>query len=149
MPVGDLPSRPYHFEDINFRDWRLLGMENLVIGNVAGSGSGSYEIEFRLVDVYKGSQLAGYKIPSTSDNLRFTAHQISDIIYEQLTGQRGAFATRIAYITVAHKSDGTKNYSLQIADADGYNAHTLLNSAEPLLSPSWSAGWTIPGLCFF
>jgi TolB protein len=138
MEEQDLPQRPTTFNEINFQDWRLLGMENLVIGQLNLTSNGEYEVEFRLLDVYKGKQIAGFRIPASEQQLRQTAHEISDIIYEKLIGIRGAFATRIVYITVIKNRDGTKKYSLQIADADGYNPQILLESGEPLLSPSWS-----------
>jgi len=116
----------------------LLGMENLVIGQLRETSTGDYEVEFRLIDVYKEKQIAGFKLPSTKAQLRTTAHEISDIIYEKLIGVRGAFATRIAYITVNKQRDGKKVYTLQIADADGHSPQILLESPEPLLSPSWS-----------
>ncbi len=138
VDYADLPQHPSKFQDINFKDWRLLGMENLVIGRLIETSTEDYEVEFRLIDVYKEKQIAGFKLPSTKSQLRTTAHELSDIIYEKLIGVRGAFATRIAYITVNEKGDGKKNYSLQIADADGYNPQVLLESPQPLLSPSWS-----------
>jgi len=137
MQARDLPQRPNQFQQINFSDWRLLGMENLVIGNLKPTADGNYEIEFRLIDVYKEEQIAGYRIPASAKQLRRTAHRISDIIFEKLTGMRGAFDTRIAYITVTKQESG-KVYSLQIADADGFNPQILLTSDEPLLSPAWS-----------
>ena len=138
MEEKDLPQRPVTFNDVNFKDWRLLGMENLVIGQLIQTANGGYEVEFRLLDVYKGKQIAGFRIPATAQQLRQTAHEISDIIYEKLIGIRGAFATRIVYITVVKNRDGSKKYTLQIADADGYNPQILLESSEPLLSPAWS-----------
>ena len=138
MDEQDLPQRPVNFQDINFKDWQLLGMENLVIGQLNLDNNGNYTVDFRLIDVYKGKQIAGFRLPSTSNQLRRTAHEISDIIYEKLIGVKGAFATRVAYITVHKKSDGTKKYTLQIADADGYNPQILLETPEPLLSPAWS-----------
>ena len=138
MDFEDLPQQPSDFHDVNFKDWRLLGMENLVIGKLVQTSAGEYEVEFRLIDVYKEKQIAGFKLPSTEAQLRTTAHEISDIIYEKLIGVRGAFATRIAYITVNKKRDGKKSYTLQIADADGHSPQVLLESPEPLLSPSWS-----------
>ena len=138
MDFKDLPQQPSEFQNINFKDWRLLGMENLVIGQLTETSTGDYEVEFRLIDVYKEKQIAGFKLPSTKAQLRTTAHEISDIIYEKLIGVRGAFATRIAYITVNKQHDGKKVYTLQIADADGHNPQVLLESPEPLLSPSWS-----------
>ncbi len=138
MSLKDMPSRPHEFSEINFKDWRLLGMENLVVGRVASLPDGSYEVQFRLVDVFKGKQLAGYKIPVDARDLRLAAHRISDLVYEKLTGERGAFSSRIAYITVDRDSAGKRSYSLQVADADGHNAATLSTSPQPLMSPSWS-----------
>jgi TolB protein len=138
MEHQDMPQQPHDYNAVTFKDWRLLGMENLVVGNVGLNKDGSYDVEFRLIDVYKEKQIAGFRIPSTKLQLRRTAHEISDIIYEKLIGVRGAFATRIAYITVVKKPDGGKKYSLQIADADGFGPQILLESKEPLLSPSWS-----------
>ncbi len=138
MDFEDLPQHPSEFQNVNFKDWRLLGMENLVIGQLIQTSTGDYEVEFRLIDVYKEKQIAGFRLPSTKAQLRTTAHEISDIIYEKLIGVRGAFATRIAYITVNKQRDGKKTYTLQIADADGHSPQILLESPEPLLSPSWS-----------
>ncbi len=138
MDFKDLPQYPTEFQNINFKDWRLLGMENLVIGKLIETNTGDYKIEFRLVDVYKEKQIAGFRLPSTKNQLRTAAHEISDIIYEKIIGVRGAFATRIAYIAINKKRDGKKAYVLQIADADGHNPQVLLESPEPLLSPSWS-----------
>jgi len=138
MSEGDMPQKPTQIQRINFKDWRLLGMENLVLGNISQNDAGDYTIEFRLVDVYKGTQITGFRIPASHAQLRRTAHQISDIIYEKLTGIRGAFNTRIAYVTVKRLQDDRKLYSLQLADADGYNSQILLESPEPLMSPAWS-----------
>jgi TolB protein len=138
MAVSDMPQKPSAFADVNFHDWRLLGMENVVIGSIKTKEDGSYEIQFRLLDVYKGSQIAGFRIPAAKNSLRRTAHRISDVIFEKLTGIRGAFDTRIAYVTEKKQADGSKLHSLQIADADGFNPKVLLDSTEPLLSPAWS-----------
>ena len=137
MDEKDLPQRPADFDAINFGDWRKLGMENLLIGNLSLTNSGDYEISFRLIDIYRGKQIAGFRIPAKPDLLRRVAHQISDIIFEKLTGIPGAFDTRVAYITVK-KTKNNRIHTLQIADADGYNAQILLESPEPLLSPAWS-----------
>ncbi len=97
-----------------------------------------FEVRFQLYDVFRGSQLTGYSIRTTAKRLRFTAHQISDIIYETLLGEPGAFATRIAYVTEIKQRDGSRRYSLQVADADGYNPRPILSSRQPLMSPVWS-----------
>jgi len=137
MDEQDLPQRPSDYDAINFSDWRKLGMENVLIGKLNLTDSGDYDVSFRLVDIYRGKQIAGFRIPAKPDLLRRVAHQISDILFEKLTGIPGAFDTRVAYITVKKNKDHTV-HSLQVADADGYNAQILLESPEPLLSPSWS-----------
>ncbi|MCZ6804083.1 MAG: Tol-Pal system beta propeller repeat protein TolB [Proteobacteria bacterium] len=137
MDEQDLPQRPTEFDTINFSDWRKLGMENILIGNLSLMDSGDYDVSFRLIDIYRGEQIAGFRIPAKPNLLRRVAHQISDLVFEELTGIPGAFDTRIAYITVT-KNKENKIHALQIADADGYNTQILLESSEPLLSPSWS-----------
>ncbi len=138
MEEQDLPQKPLRFDQINFKDWRLLGMENIVIGDLKLTSDGNYDVEFRLIDIYRGEQIAGFRIPSTGRQLRRTAHRISDIVFEKLTGIRGAFDTRIAYITVKELKDREKQFTLQIADADGFNPQILLESPDPLISPAWS-----------
>jgi TolB protein len=138
MPAADLPSRPGSFADINFKDWRLLGMDNLVIGQVKQTGADQFAIEFRVIDVISAKQLAGFKIPTRGKNLRLTAHHVSDLIFEAILKVKGAFATRIAYVTVEKINKTHSRYRLQIADSDGHNARTILESSEPLLSPAWS-----------
>lgn len=137
MPTQDMPQRPIELQHINFNDWRLLGMENLVIGALTKTASDQYNIEFRLIDIYKNKQVVGFRLSSDTAGLRKTAHEISDIIYEKLLGVRGAFATQIAYIAVNNRN-GIKGYALHIADADGRNSRVLLESNRPLMSPSWS-----------
>jgi TolB protein len=137
VPVENLVSRPVEVGDVRFQDWRTLGVDNLVIGKVEPYGEGQYRVQFRLFDVFRGRQITGYSLPAPASGLRYVAHRISDIIYEALTGQRGAFATRIAYV-ISETFDGKKTYELQLADSDGHNPRTLLSSAQPLMSPSWS-----------
>jgi TolB protein len=137
LPVTDMLSRPHEGAQVNFRDWRLLNVENLVVGRVLASGD-SYIVQFQLFDIFRAAPLIGYSIRSTAAGLRRTAHQISDLIYETLMGEPGAFATRIAYVTELRSADGNRHYSLQVADADGHNPQPVLNSSQPLMSPSWS-----------
>jgi TolB protein len=138
MPAEDMPSQPATFAAINFKDWRVLGQENLVIGKIMADNNGGYVVEFRVVDVFKGKQLLGFRIPTTAANMRLTAHHVSDLVYEELLGRKGAFATRVAYVTVERAGRKQAVYRLQVADADGYDPHTILESTQPLLSPAWS-----------
>jgi TolB protein len=138
MPEQDLIARPHDGSAVRFADWRLLNMESLVVGRMRELGAGRYEVQFQLFDVFKGVQLAGYSIAFAADDVRRTAHRISDLIYEKLTGQRGAFSTRIAYVTALKAADNSKKYQLSIADADGFNEQVILDSKQPLMSPAWS-----------
>ena len=143
MPVADMPAMPATFSAVNFKSWRAVQMENLVIGKVLSSAADEFIVEFRLLDVLTGTQLLGFRIPSTAENLRLTAHHISDLIYAKLLNQKGAFATRIAYITVEkNRTRKQAVYRLQVSDADGYDPHTILESTQPLLSPAWSPDGT-------
>jgi len=137
LPQADMLSMPHESTQIRFKDWRILGTENLVVGRMRALESG-YEIRFQLFDVFQGAQLTAYSFRSSARRLRFTAHQISDIIYETLLGVPGAFATRIAYVTELKGKKNSRQYTLQVADADGFNARTVLRSRRPLMSPSWS-----------
>jgi len=130
-------SRPAEDRQVVFKDWRIVKAEALVIGNVKPAAQGRWQVEFRLYDIYKEKQLAGYSYVVAADRLRAVAHQISDIIYEKLTGDPGVFSTRIAYVTregVARRF----SFKLQIADSDGHNPVTVLKSKEPLMSPAWA-----------
>jgi TolB protein len=137
LPVGDLPSRPSTAAGVNFSDFRILGTPNLVIGKVNRLANGRFKVEFRLFDVFRGTQVTGYELDARPDELRRIAHQMSDIIYEALTGERGAFDTRIAYVT-EQRSGGTSRYALNVADSDGFNPQVVLESKAPIVSPAWS-----------
>ena len=138
MSEREMPQQPAEFAHVSFRDWQTLRMENIVIGNLKQIATGDFEVEFRLLDVYKETQLTGFRIRAARAQLRRVAHRISDIIFEKLTGVRGAFDTRIAYVTVRETPGGGQRFSLQIADADGFNPQTLLESEQALMSPAWS-----------
>lgn len=134
----DLISRPHEQTDINFADWRLLRSEGLLIGKVSSQDGENYQVQFQLFDVYKGEQLAGKRYNVPASGMRSLAHQIADIVYETLTGEKGIFSTRLAFVTQTNSSDGKKRYALQISDADGANPRTVLQSTQPIMSPNWS-----------
>lgn len=138
LPRADMPGTPHEGTDIDFRDWRRLGVEAIVVGRLRARPDGGYVVEFQLFDVFKGLQLAGYSIPTPAADLRRTAHQISDIVYERLTGEPGAFATYIAYVVEERTALGERRYTLAVADSDGHNPQVVLESAKPVLSPAWS-----------
>ncbi|MDJ0739319.1 MAG: Tol-Pal system beta propeller repeat protein TolB [Gammaproteobacteria bacterium] len=141
LPTNEMLARPSRGEDVDFRDWRALGVDNLVIGDVSPNGPGGYLVRFYLYDVFRGEQITGYSMPTTASDLRATAHHIADIIYETLTGEPGAFATRIAYVTSIRSGAGEQakeRVELRIADADGYAPQAIVSSDEPIMSPAWS-----------
>lgn len=138
LPANDMLARPHSDSEVEYRDWKVLGMENLVVGRIQPNGADGYLVRFQLFDVFKGAMLTGYSIPTTEGNLRTTAHRISDLIYETLTGEKGAFSTRIAYVESVPGSDGKNRVALRVADADGYNPQTILSSPDPIMSPAWS-----------
>lgn len=132
-----LPARPTEGNGINYSAWRAVGVENLIVGKVQQTPGGSLLVQFQLLDVLRGGQVTGYSIPTTPARLRRVAHQISDIVYEKLTGQRGAFDTHVAYVTVEQHAKA-RTFRLAVADADGFNEQVILTSKEPLMSPAWS-----------
>lgn len=136
FPRGDMLEKPSQPENVHFGNWRAVGVDDVVIGRVEPDGNG-YAVEFQLFDVYTGRQLLGYRIPAQVGALRSTAHRISNMVYQKLTGERGAFNTHIAYVELQHTGKGTR-YSLIVSDADGFNAQRVAVSNEPILSPSWS-----------
>jgi len=125
--------RPYAPVEIVYSDWTQRGASALVIGRTALMLNGMVEIEFRLMDVARKEQLAGFLTVVSKTQLRAAAHRIADIIYETLTGDVGVFSTRIAYVVKQGKK-----YALQVADADGFNAHSIMEYSEPIISPAWS-----------
>ncbi len=138
VPESDLVGRPSHGSQVNYTAWRALGIDNLIVGHIKPLVDGTYEVQFQLLDMFKAEQLVGYKIRSRRSNLRRTAHQISDLIYQALMGVKGAFDTNICYVTVTKNRRHEKIYRLAIADSDGYNEKIILETKSPLMSPSWS-----------
>ncbi len=138
LPLADMLTRPSTPDAVDFRDWRVVNVENLVIGEIVPNGPRGFLVKFRLFDVFRGGQITGFSFPTTQNDLRSTAHRIADLIYEELIGERGAFDTRIAYITSVRDRQGRERVHLKVADADGYNPQTVVASDEPLMSPAWS-----------
>lgn len=125
--VLDETSRP----DVGL--WRQKAADSLVTGSVTRLADGRFDVRFRLWDVVKGQDLGGQSYVVPQGDLRLAAHRIADFIYEKLTGEKGVFSTRIAYVT---RAGG--RHTLWVADADGENAQSALASPEPIISPAWS-----------
>ncbi|MEO7324633.1 MAG: Tol-Pal system beta propeller repeat protein TolB [Dokdonella sp.] len=137
LPKNDVVEFPTRQSEVKFATWRLLKQDYLVIGRMADGADGALRVEYELYDVAKQQKLTDGAISGQRSGLRDIAHQVADIIYEKILGVRGAFATRIAYIT-ASGSPPNYQYALMVADSDGYNPQVVVRSRESLLSPAWS-----------
>lgn len=137
-----LVALPQNIDAVNYKLWRVAGVDHIVIGQINMISPQLFEVEYRLLDVFKGQQIIGTKTRETDKTLRSAAHRISDQIYERITGQKGAFDTQVAYVTVERQIGAQPKYKLQVADTDGYNPQTVLTSAQPIMSPAWSPDGT-------
>ncbi len=139
LPRTDMLEKPSEPKQIDHRNWRAVNMDNVVIGSVRRDpGSDRVSVRFYLFDVLRGEQRLGFEMPvAEPSQLRYTAHQIADMIFEKLIGIPGIFNTKIAY--VASQGFGLdRKYALMISDWDGENPRTIATSREPLMSPQWS-----------
>jgi TolB protein len=137
LAKSEIVEMPSKGADINFATWRLLKQDYITVGRISDAGGGMLRVEYELWDVNKQQSLLAQAFTAPAGDLRGVAHQIADAIYEKITGVRGAFWTRIAYITAVGLGNNT-TYSLIVADSDGYNPQVVARSRESLLSPSWS-----------
>lgn len=117
----------------NWSEWRGKQADALAAGSVSRLADGRFDLRYKLWDVVKGADLGGEAHAVTAEDVRLAAHRIADTIYQKLTGERGVFATRMAYVT---RAGG--RYSLRITDADGEGGQVALASPEPIISPAWS-----------
>ncbi|WP_018864845.1 MULTISPECIES: Tol-Pal system beta propeller repeat protein TolB [Thioalkalivibrio] len=131
-----LPSAPSGPADFLAEPWADVGVEYLVVGNQRREGD-DLLVEFHVFDVLSEERLGGWRIPVPMDMLRRGAHRISDIVYEQITGDPGAFSARIAFVSVERNGDD-RRFALEVADSDGANPSTLFRSSKPIMSPNWS-----------
>ncbi len=122
----------------NYNQWRQLGVNGVLLGSVSPSLGGRYTVNVRLIDVYSKAELLNQKYTVSKDNLRALAHEISDSVYQKLTGTRGIFSTKLAYVLVSRKAGKKTRYSLEVSDADGFNPQPLLVSYMPIMSPAWT-----------
>ena len=119
--------------------WQQIGADTVLSGVVSPSNDGRVAVSYSLVDAAaQGRTLLSNKFVVQEQQLRALAHHISDQVYQKLTGERGIFSTKIAYIMVQRGFRGHTRFSLEVADMDGYHPQNLLNSSEPIMSPSWS-----------
>ena len=139
LPAGKMLSLPEKFDQVHFRDWRMLGQNYVLIGQLKYSEyAKKYEISYELIDVLSQQRVLGEVLSAGPKGLRKLAHKISDAVYEAITGVRGVFSTKIAYVTLKQLTKHKQEYMLHVADADGKNDYVLFKSNEPMLSLSWS-----------
>lgn len=152
MDFSDMKQYPSKADQVDFSYWEKQGMNHMVVGSASPIGGGRYRVEFQLLNTYadkthdnkKSSAPAWQNAIILSDTftinasqLRGLAHHISDLIYQKLTGDRGIFSTKIAYVN-AIQGQGQSSYSLEVSDMDGYQPKILLRSNQPIMSPKWS-----------
>jgi TolB protein len=118
---------------VDFADMRSRGADHVAAGSMARLADGRYDVRYRLHDVVRQSTIAGESLLAPEADLRLAGHRIADAIYEKLTGEKGVFSTRIAFVT----KQGNR-FRLNISDWDGENVQSPLVSPEPIISPSWS-----------
>jgi TolB protein len=130
-------QKPTDGADVDFQDWSFVGVEAVVVGKVIQTGANAYTLQFQLFDVFGRRQLVGYRMPASRGTMRSAAHRVADMIYEKLTGIKGVFGTKVAYVTAKREGEG-RLFSLIVSDQDGFNEHTIMESADPIMSPAWS-----------
>lgn len=145
MDPQSMTQVPHAASDVDAAYWRKSAkVDNVVVGNVKSLGGDRYQVNFALLDVVhaanqnKNAVLTSNSFTVSGNQLRSLAHHISDVVYQQLTGVRGIFSTKIAYVLVQRSAGAPAKFALDIADADGYNPRTMLTSNQPIMSPAWS-----------
>ncbi len=133
LDTSGMANLPTTSAQIKYPQWVALQAQAMAVGHVDNLGGGRIKVTFQLMDVLKQTQLIGMDYQIAPTQVRSTAHKIADAIYEKLIGTPGAFGSRIAYINKVGK-----RYTLQVADADGYNPQNVVSSNEPIISPAWS-----------
>ena len=133
----DMLQKPTDGADVDFQDWGFVGVEAVVVGSLVQTGPNAYTLEFHLFDVFGRRELVGYRMPASRGTMRGAAHRAADMIYEKLTGIKGVFGTKVAYVSAEEQANGLL-YSLTVADQDGENEHRIMESTDPIMSPAWS-----------
>jgi len=137
LPRTNMPASPTQPNAVVMSDWKNAGEDYIVVGRVVPMDGGNLAVDFDLLNVLTGQRVGGQRFIGTPGALRNAAHRVSDVVYEKILGIRGAFATRIAYVSVEGQPPAQK-FQLIVADADGENQRLVLESRYPLMSPSWS-----------
>ncbi len=137
IPRQNMISLPTQASEVIYRDWKALGAQYVLVGSVVPAG-GRLQVQFALFNVTTEQQVMAGNVSGSTDQLRDMAHYIADQSFEKLTGIKGAFSTRMLYVTAERFSVNNTRYTLQRSDYDGQRAVTLLQSREPILSPRYA-----------
>ena len=137
IPEENMLQKPTTGAELDFDDWSFVKAEAVVVGRITQTGENAYDVSFQLFDVFRQEQLVGYRIPASRGTMRIVAHRAADMIYEKLTGIKGVFATKVAFVT-AERDQKAQTYRLVVADQDGFNETVILQSSDPIMSPAWS-----------
>ncbi len=129
----DAPQAISETTSVNYGEWKNKGADALVVGSVQKLPDGRFEVRYKLLDTIKSNQLSSLNNAAVPNGIRLSAHKIADDIYQKMTGEKGVFSTRIAYV-----SKRGREYVLEVADADGQGNLPALRSSEPIISPTWS-----------
>jgi TolB protein len=138
IPTQNMISLPTQASEVIFRDWKALGAQFVMVGSIVPA-AGRLQVQFALFNVATEQQVMAGTVSGGVDQLRDMAHFASNQAFEKLTGIKGAFATRLLFVTAERFSVDNTRYTLQRADYDGARAVTLLQSREPILSPSYAS----------
>ncbi|WEL54407.1 Tol-Pal system beta propeller repeat protein TolB [Pseudomonas kermanshahensis] len=137
IPRQNMISQPSQASEVIFRDWKALGAQYVMVGSIVPSG-GRLQVQYALFNVATEQQVLTGSVAGSVDQLRDMSHYIADQSFEKLTGIKGAFSTRMLYVTAERFSTNNTRYTLQRSDYDGARAVTLLQSREPILSPRFA-----------
>ena len=138
LEIENMLSIPHLPKEVSFRDWRILGMDYLLIGRAAFGEGGRIAVTYHLYDVPGEREISSETIVTSVDKWRDASHKISDDVFQTITGIRGAFSTKIMYVLAQNIGTSYAHFKLEVADVDGERVKTLFESSEPLLSASWS-----------
>lgn len=139
LDEANMLSFPTSMDEVYYRDWRILGVRYLVFGTVSKESDGIFLVDYYLLDILQEKLLLKDSTTGFLSDVRSTAHYISDLIYEQVTGIPGIFATQLLYVSVTKATHRKKtNYQLVMADSDGKDSQVMFESNDPLISPDWS-----------
>jgi TolB protein len=132
-----MPARPTQASQVDAAAWRALRNDYVIVGRQTQRDANEVRLEFELLNALTGQVLLQEYVSVTPANLRHGAHRVADRIFQKITGTRGAFATRIAYISVEGQPP-SQRYQLMVADADGETTRVAMQSSQPIMSPAWS-----------